>query len=131
MAAAAAAEYMDPRPPADNLGYESPANRAGSQSLKFKPAAAAAAAADKWLLLSEPAPRPPGEAPTGGDKARLCGGPADDTGGDARLVALNEEIPAPAGLVPFPPASVGLRTGLALTLPEPMVESLMEANPLP
>ena len=44
-------------------------------------------------------------------------------------MALKED--SPEGLVLGSPASVGLRTGLALTLPEPMVESFMEAKPLP
>ena len=46
------------------------------------------------------------------------------------LVALKEEM-GPPGLVLPPGSPVGLRTGLALTLPEPIVESLMEAKPLP
>ena len=46
------------------------------------------------------------------------------------LVALKEEM-VPPGLVLPPGSPVGLRTGLALTLPEPIVESLMEAKPLP
>ena len=129
MAAPAAAAYIEPRPPAaaaaDNLGYGRPAaaKRAGSQSLRLScPAAAAAAAAAMWLLLLLES-----LAVTGDE--RPMAEAADVTAEWHKLEALKERP-----LIGFPTLldSLGLRTGLALTLPDPNVpaDSLSEARPV-
>ena len=132
MAAAAAAVYIEPRPPAaaawaaDNLGYGRPAaaKRAGSQSLRLScPAAAAAAAAAMWLLLLLESPVLIGDERPMAEAAEVM---ADWQ----RLDALKER-PLRLGF-PTLADSLGLRMGLAVWLPDPNVpaDSLSEARPV-
>ncbi len=125
VAAAAAAEYIDPRLPAANLGYpgKPAANRVGSQSLKFTELVSNAPAADTAAAAAAEAAEAALE--IGGETAAF---PPFDPGlaEDARLVALNEDRWLLFGVEV---GMAGLMTGLAVTLP--MVESLAEANPLP
>ena len=119
--------YIEPRPLAaaiERPGWGSPAaaKRAGSQSLRLSwPAAAAAAAAAIWLLLLLDV--------VIGDERPIAEA-AEDTTELQRLAALKEDRPLRAGLRLLP--SLGLRTGLALTLPDPKVpaDSLSEARPM-
>lgn len=116
MAAAAAAEYIEPRPAeaADSRGYGIPAaaKRAGSQSLRLScpeaaAAAAAAAADDKWLLFSEPGEviPPPAAVEVTAEWHKL-------EALKLRPMAAAEETAILEAAEP----SFGLRTGLAVTL---------------